>query len=233
MEELEDNGFFASCKNEEEQFLPQTPQSRISYGEGGQETLVCNVEADENSLTGTLTSLQKPDPANTEPEIPDTDHQQCGIVTQTSMLFHREIVNLARDKSAFLPRLFQTAVLATIIGIIFFQVGEESATDPSNIQSRFGAITICSAVALIYTGQASLIVFPEERPIFIREYSTNHYSVAAYFMSHLAIEAITSAVQMFILVSEWRMRLVFERKEPITEHRRMLAFSHDSSCLTD
>lgn len=117
------------------------------------------------------------------------------------MLFQRDLTHILRDKSALLPRLLQTGILAVLTGIIFFKVGEESATDAANLQSRFGAITICCAIALMFTGQAALLVFPEERPIFLREYITNHYSIVAYFLSHLVIEAATCAVQMLILVS--------------------------------
>jgi hypothetical protein len=124
-----------------------------------------------------------------------------GFSTQVRMQFKREISNMRRDRSVLLPRLLQTAVLATMIGIIFYKVGETSPAVSSDLQSRFGAIAICSAVALIGTGQASLMLFPEERPIFLREYSTNHYSVVSYFVSHIASEAIISAAQMFVLVS--------------------------------
>jgi hypothetical protein len=124
-----------------------------------------------------------------------------GFCTQVRMQFSREIANIQRDKSVLWPRLLQTALLATMIGTIFYKVGETSPAETSNLQSRYGAIAICCAVALLGTGQASLMIFPEERPIFLREYSTNHYSVVSYFVSHIASEAIISAAQMFVLVS--------------------------------
>jgi hypothetical protein len=44
----------------------------------------------------------------------------------------------------------------------------------------------------------TLLIFPQERPVFLREYSTNHYSVVAYFLSRFGVEAFTTAVQCFL-----------------------------------
>lgn len=46
----------------------------------------------------------------------------------------------------------------------------------------------------------TLVVFPQERPVFLREYTTNHYSVFSYFLSRLTLEAFLTAIQMLALV---------------------------------
>jgi ABC-type multidrug transport system permease subunit len=50
------------------------------------------------------------------------------------------------------------------------------------------------------TAQPALLFFPEERPIFLREYSTDHYSVVAYFISRFLIEAVVTGVQVALMV---------------------------------
>ena len=45
----------------------------------------------------------------------------------------------------------------------------------------------------------TLLVFPQERPVFLREYSTDHYSTLAYFLSRFVIEAFTTAIQMLVV----------------------------------
>ena len=50
------------------------------------------------------------------------------------------------------------------------------------------------------TAQPALLTFPQERPVFLREYSTNHYSVVSYFLSRLTIEVLVTALQCFFLV---------------------------------
>lgn len=51
------------------------------------------------------------------------------------------------------------------------------------------------------TAQQSLLVFPQERPVFLREYSTNHYSVISYFVSRFTIEATLTALQILVMVN--------------------------------
>ena len=53
-------------------------------------------------------------------------------------------------------------------------------------------------MAVMGTALPTLLIFPQERPVFLREYSTNHYSVLSYFMSRFAVEAFVTAVQIFI-----------------------------------
>ena len=50
------------------------------------------------------------------------------------------------------------------------------------------------------TAQVALVEFPEERPIFVAEYSTNHYSVVSYFVARLLRDAIIDLAQVFVLV---------------------------------
>lgn len=48
------------------------------------------------------------------------------------------------------------------------------------------------------TAQPALLAFPEERPVFLREYSTNHYSVISYFLSRLLMEAFITFLQVLV-----------------------------------
>jgi ABC-2 type transporter len=50
------------------------------------------------------------------------------------------------------------------------------------------------------TAQPALLSFPEERPVFLREYSTNHYSVGPYFISRLTMEAVVTGAQALVLI---------------------------------
>jgi hypothetical protein len=48
------------------------------------------------------------------------------------------------------------------------------------------------------TAQPALLAFPAERPVFLREYSTNHYSVISYFLSRLVMEAFVTFLQVLV-----------------------------------
>ena len=55
--------------------------------------------------------------------------------------------------------------------------------------------------------QGSLMEFPKDRPVFLREYSTNHYSVIPYFLAKFSLELVTVFMQVAIqlLVAFWLM----------------------------
>ena len=51
------------------------------------------------------------------------------------------------------------------------------------------------------TALPALLAIPDERPVFLREYSTNHYSVISYFAARFFVEAIITFLQVFLIVS--------------------------------
>lgn len=51
----------------------------------------------------------------------------------------------------------------------------------------------------ISQAQDALLAFPQERPVFLREYSTNHYSIISYFLSRLTMEAVVTFLQILVL----------------------------------
>jgi len=67
-------------------------------------------------------------------------------------------------------------------------------------------------IAVFGTALPTLLVFPEERPVFIREYSTNHYSVLSYFVSRLLLEAFLTAVQVVLLSMFTKLMIQFQQR---------------------
>jgi ABC-type multidrug transport system permease subunit len=54
-------------------------------------------------------------------------------------------------------------------------------------------------ISMFATALPTLIMFPDERPVFLREYSTNHYNVVSYFLSRLGLEIFLTAVQILLV----------------------------------
>ena len=80
--------------------------------------------------------------------------------------------------------------MSLLIGSVFYKSGSRTLDDVDSLNASFGALLII----LIQS------VFPEHRPIFVREYSTNHYSALIYFLSRLTLEAFLTSMQMILLV---------------------------------
>lgn len=154
--------------------------------------------------------------------------QSASVLTQVRLLYLRELKNITRNKGAVGGRFGLTFAMAILIGVIFLDVGNSDKTQPQvssslstlcavqlidnwlsqtihfrhnqNLQSHFGALVMVVIMSMMGTAQPALLAFPEERPVFLREYSTNHYSVVSYFLSRLTIEALLTAVQVLVLV---------------------------------
>lgn len=135
----------------------------------------------------------------------DFDERPPSILVQIRMLFEREIKNIRRDTAAVGARFGLTIVLGLLIGLIFQDVGKTDRTQPQNLNSTFGALLMVLLMSMFGTAQPALLAFPEERPVFLREYSTNHYSVISYFSARFTMEAFVTGLQILVqlLITYW------------------------------
>jgi hypothetical protein len=88
-----------------------------------------------------------------------------------------------------------------LIFVLHALIRHHAETDFSyfiNAQSTFGALVMALMANVFSTAIPSLTAFPEERPVFLREFSTDHYSVASYFASRLTIELVVNATQVTV-----------------------------------
>jgi ABC-type multidrug transport system permease subunit len=122
-----------------------------------------------------------------------------GLLTQVAMLFKRDSLGMKRNLKGTCARFIVTSFLSLVIGLIFLNVGSSNTTIGINGQSHFGALLMVIMMSMFGTAQPPLIAFPDERPVFLREYSTDHYSVIAYFLSRLVNEAFLTALQVLCL----------------------------------
>jgi hypothetical protein len=124
-----------------------------------------------------------------------------GLMTQLVMLCIREWRNLHRDRVALAARFLFTLFLSLLIGVIFLDVGNSDSAINANLNSHFGSLIMVLLMSMFGSAQPELLAFPEQRPVFLREYSTNHYSVVAYFSARLSMEIFITALQNLLLVS--------------------------------
>jgi ABC-2 type transporter len=130
------------------------------------------------------------------------DNRPVGMLTEIRMLFGREALNFRRDVGALGTRFGLDIFLSILIGIIFLNVGKSNSANQQNLQSHFGALIMVMLMSMFGTAQPALLAFPEERPVFLREYSTNHYNVFSYFLSRLTMEAFITFLQITLQVRE-------------------------------
>jgi len=119
--------------------------------------------------------------------------------TEIMLLLHREFLEIKRNSNIVKARLSITIFMSLLIGSVFYRSGSRTLDDVEALNASFGALLMILIQSIFSTALPSLLAFPEHRPIFVREYSTNHYSVLSYFTSRLAVEAFLTACQMILL----------------------------------
>lgn len=123
-----------------------------------------------------------------------TEH--VGFATQTRLLFDREFKKLFRDKFAFVIRVTSNMAFGLLFGLIFMSVGRSDYIKYPEVMASFGAQANLLISTMFGVAQSSLMEFPKDRPIFLREYSTNHYSILPYFVAKFSLECVAVLTQV-------------------------------------
>lgn len=122
---------------------------------------------------------------------------------QLSALAHREAISQYRDTAALIGRFGVTIFLNILYGLIFLNAGGGNNGNVGEFQAHFGAITMIMISGMFGSAQPTMLSFPFERPMFLREYNTGTYRVAPYFISKAIVEAflalLTSLVQLILV----------------------------------
>lgn len=128
-------------------------------------------------------------------------HQRVTMWTEFTELLRREYVTLYRDPNILGARFALNILMATLIGIIFWKVGGMDDGDITVFQSHFGAVFMILLNSMFGSALPTLLSFPQERPVFLREYATEHYSVVAYFLSRLVVESTITLAQVVVQIT--------------------------------
>ena len=130
-----------------------------------------------------------------------------GFSTQIRLLFDRETKKLLRDKLGFVIRVCSNTAFGLLFGFIFMDVGRSDYEAYPEVMASFGAQSNLLISTMFGVAQGSLMEFPKDRPVFLREYSTNHYSVIPYFLAKFSLECVTVLMQVFIqlIAAFWLM----------------------------
>jgi len=124
--------------------------------------------------------------------------ERVGLSTQLRLLFGREIKKLLRDKGSLVVRLSSAVVFGILFGLVFFNVGKSTYLEYPEVMASFGAIANLLISTMFSVAQSALMEFPQDRPVFLREYSTNHYSILPYFLAKFTLECFTVLITVLM-----------------------------------
>lgn len=134
----------------------------------------------------------------------DQNVARSGFFTQIKHLLKRELRGTWRNKPALYGRFGMSIVLNLLFALIFKDAGV--GTD---ILTHFGALSQITIGSMFGAAQPTLLEFPLERPVFLREYATATYGAIAYFFSKTLVELFLTFFQSGVvwLVVYWIVKV--------------------------
>lgn len=161
----------------------------------------------EASMKGDQTMAEEPSMPNDKSAMTlKMDGAHAGFCTQLYALSKREAQNVWRDKAGLIASVMVPLILNVFFACIFFQVGDNTRSGWS-AGSHFGGMTQVAIGGMFGAAQPLLLKFPLDRGIFLREYATQTYEAAPYFIAKSMVElpqtflnaAITWAAAYFLM----------------------------------
>ena len=127
---------------------------------------------------------------------------------QLYLLSSREFQKIFRDYITLFAQFASILFLNLIIASVFKDCATWTSDDTpdimgitQHIQNHFGALTQVAIGSMFALSQPIILLFPLERPIFLREYSVRMYSIIPYFISKMITEIPMAFIQTsFILL---------------------------------
>lgn len=124
--------------------------------------------------------------------------QGASLSTQFAVLAGREWISLTKNPAPMIINACVTGFISLIFGLLFMGVGSIPRLNAAVLQGVTGALININISTMMGQSQAALQVFSSERPLFLREYYTDHYSIPPYFLSHLATETLQCLVAIIV-----------------------------------
>lgn len=126
------------------------------------------------------------------------DGPSAGFCTQLVLLSKREALSVWRNKPGLIASVVVPVILNTFFALIFAQVGDYNSAEYDSM-SHFGGIAQVAIGGMFGAAQPLLLRFPLDRGIFLREYATQTYGCAAYFLSKSMVELPQSFLNAVIV----------------------------------
>jgi ATP-binding cassette, subfamily G (WHITE), eye pigment precursor transporter len=113
----------------------------------------------------------------------ENKHQEyrAGFFKQLFLLSQRSFRNIFRIPLTSYFKLITTVIISLITILVYGQLG----TNQQSIQSRNGLLYFVTVNTTFNLVQTVVLVFPEEKPVFLREHGNRMYSSFAYYIANV------------------------------------------------
>jgi len=106
------------------------------------------------------------------------------------LLAKRNFLNIMRLPQTSYVKLIVTLLTAVYCIILFNHLGQ----DVAGVQNRNGCLFFIVMTISFNAIQNVILIFPDERPVFLREANNNMYKVSAYFWAKIFSEFPSSVL---------------------------------------
>jgi len=150
---------------------------------------------------------------------------QC-FCRQLAALLRREVRGTLRNKGILGARFGMSLFLGSLYAWLFAGAASggdnpeassqncrpenfEASSCAGDFQAHYGTLVSLSIMAMMGAAQTILLSFPNERPVFLREYAAKQYGVVPYFVSKTLVEmpVVLIGQLLTLAVAYWLMGL--------------------------
>lgn len=114
----------------------------------------------------------------------DRYQNQVSWFYQLGLLIKRNFLNTIRLPQTSYVKLIVTVITAVFAIILFSNIDGTL----QGVQNRNGALFFITMTIAFNAIQNTILIFPDERPVFLREVNNNMYTVSGYFFAKIIAE---------------------------------------------
>ncbi|KAL7639014.1 UNVERIFIED_CONTAM: hypothetical protein RMT77_010548 [Armadillidium vulgare] len=140
-----------------------------------QEDIISSLREDNDAPSG-VQNLSHQEQINAHKPVP--------FIIQFHTLLIRTLISITRDPILTLIRLVFHLVSGLFIGLMYYKIGNEA----SEILNNVGLLIICIVFNMFSAGITTLITFPLEAKVLVREHLNNWYSLKAYYLAKTLVD---------------------------------------------
>ncbi|KAL4474978.1 hypothetical protein ABPG74_001674 [Tetrahymena malaccensis] len=142
-------------------------------------------------------------------QIPD-NHVKTTFWFQTKEIAKRQLKIFSRNPLVFKARFFQSIFIGLLFGAIYWQIpGPTDNPTQRDINDKNGILFFWTTAMFMMNLKPSIITFPSQRAVFLREENAKFYSVGPYFIAKVLVDMIPAIIFPIIcsLVMYWMVNL--------------------------
>jgi len=155
------------------------------------------------------------------------DHQDemtypSSFMTQVGLLFKRTMQSVWREKMLTLLRLVAHIIVALMMGLLYWKIGDDAAMMFNN-----AGLLFFTQLFLLFTAMMpTVLTFPLERQVLLREHANHWYSLKAYYLAKTSAD-----IPFQILFPTFYVAIVYLMTGQPMEVTRFLMFT--SICIAN